>query len=111
MRIEQLEYIATVTRLGSLRRAAEELHISLPAVSEPVRNLERELGVTLLERRRSGARISADGRELLPRIVHVLDVVDRLRATANKQHRHLPQTLRTMLARLLTQAEALAHMS
>ncbi|MGW9432275.1 LysR family transcriptional regulator, partial [Streptomyces decoyicus] len=42
MRIEQLEYIATVTRLGSLRRAAEALHLSQPALSETVRTLERD---------------------------------------------------------------------
>ncbi|AXI77197.1 LysR family transcriptional regulator [Peterkaempfera bronchialis] len=86
MRIEQLEYITAVTRLGSLRRAAEELHISQPALSETVRNLERELGVDLLDRRRSGARISDEGSELLPHIVGVLDAVDRLRRAAHDQH-------------------------
>ncbi|MEU2165425.1 LysR family transcriptional regulator [Streptomyces chengbuensis] len=65
MRIEQLEYIAAVTRSGLLRRAAEETHLSQPALSETVRNLERELGVDLLERKRSGAKISDEGRELL----------------------------------------------
>jgi DNA-binding transcriptional LysR family regulator len=87
VRTEQLEYIAAVTRLGSLRRAAEELRLSQPALSETVRNLERELGVDLLERKRSGATISAEGRELLPYIVHVLEAVDRLRAAAGEQHR------------------------
>ncbi|WP_405539912.1 LysR family transcriptional regulator [Streptomyces sp. NBC_00075] len=87
MRIEQLEYIAAVTRLGSLRRAAEELRLSQPALSETVRNLERELGVDLLERKRSGATMSTEGRELLPHIVNVLDAVDRLRAAAGEQHR------------------------
>lgn len=87
MRTEQLEYIAAVTRLGSLRRAAEELRLSQPALSETVRNLERELGVDLLERKRSGARMSAEGRELLPLIIDVLDAVDRLRAAAGEQHR------------------------
>ncbi|WP_030613811.1 LysR family transcriptional regulator [Streptomyces fulvoviolaceus] len=87
MRIEQLEYIAAVTRLGSLRRAAEELRLSQPALSETVRNLERELGVDLLERKRSGARMSAEGRELLPHIINVLDAVDRLRGAAGEQHR------------------------
>ncbi|MEV7005880.1 LysR family transcriptional regulator [Streptosporangium sp. NPDC051022] len=86
MRIEQLEYIEAVTRLGSLRRAAEELHISQPALSETVRNLERELGVDLLDRRRSGATISDEGRELLPYIVNVLEAVDRLRRAADAQH-------------------------
>ncbi|MGC0335729.1 LysR family transcriptional regulator [Streptomyces sp. SLBN-8D4] len=87
MRTEQLEYIAAVTRLGSLRRAAEELRLSQPALSETVRNLERELGVDLLERKRSGATMSAEGRELLPHIVGVLEAVDRLRSAAGEQHR------------------------
>ncbi len=87
MRTEQLEYVAAVTRLGSLRRAAEELRLSQPALSETVRNLERELGVDLLDRKRSGATMSAEGRELLPHIVRVLEAVDRLRTAAGEQHR------------------------
>ncbi|MDO8212151.1 LysR family transcriptional regulator [Conexibacter sp. CPCC 206217] len=86
MRIEQLEYIAAVTRLGSFRRAAEELHISQPALSETIRNLERELGVEILDRRRSGAKISDEGRELLPHMISVLEAVDRLRRTAGDHH-------------------------
>lgn len=85
MRIEQLEYIAAVTQHGSLRRASEKLHISQPALSEGVTRLERELGVTLLDRRRSGARISRHGRELLPNIVEVLGAVDRLKRAAGAQ--------------------------
>jgi DNA-binding transcriptional LysR family regulator len=86
MRTEQLEYIAAVARLGSFRRAAEALHISQPALSTTVRNLERELGVTILERGRSGAQVSDEGRELLPLIVTALDAVDRLRRAADEQH-------------------------
>jgi len=85
MRIEQLEYLAEVARLGSFRRAAEALHISQPALSESVRSLERELGVHLLERGRHGARLSGPGRHLLPHIVSVLDSVDRLRQAAGQQ--------------------------
>ena len=87
MRVEQLEYVAAIARLGSFRRAAEELHISQPALSATVRNLERELGVSILERGRSGAQVSDEGRELLPRILEVIDAVDRLRETADDQHR------------------------
>ena len=85
MRFEQLEYLVAVIRHGSLRKAGEQLHLSQPALSESVRNLERELGVTLLDRRRSGARISREGRDLLPAIVEVLDAVDRLRRAADDQ--------------------------
>ena len=85
MRIEQLAYIAAVTQHGSLRRASEKLHISQPALSEAVSKLERELGVTLLDRRRSGARISRHGRELLQNMVEVLEAVDRLKQAAGDQ--------------------------
>ncbi len=55
MRLEQLEYVAAVTRTGSLRQASEQLHVSKPALSEAISRLERELGVSLLDRKRSGA--------------------------------------------------------
>ncbi|MBS1879427.1 MAG: LysR family transcriptional regulator [Actinobacteria bacterium] len=83
MRIEQLEYIVAVARLGSFRRAAEELHISQPALSESVRNLERELGVAALERNRSGTKMTARGRELLPHMLAVIDAANSLRDAAD----------------------------
>ncbi len=79
MRIEQPAYVAVVARLGSFRRAADELHISQPALSGSVRSLERELGVDLLDRGRHGARMSDSGRELFPHILTLLDSFDRLR--------------------------------
>lgn len=87
MRLEQLEYIAAVVQHGSLRRASEALHLSQPALSEAVAKLERELGVTLLERRRSGARISPEGRELLGNMTDVLEAADRLRTAAGDRSR------------------------
>jgi len=86
MRVEQIEYITAVARLRSFRGAAEELHISQPALSETVRNLERELGVVILDRGRSGVRISDEGRELLPHMLDVIEAVDSLRRAADDQH-------------------------
>lgn len=91
MRVEQLENLIAVIQHGSLRKAGDQLHLSQPALSESVRNLERELGVTLLDRRRSGARISPEGRDLLPSIVEVLEAVDRLRSAADD--RDLPRRM------------------
>lgn len=82
MRIEQLQYVAAVRRYGSLRRASEHLHVSQPALSEAISKLERELGVTLLERRREGARITLRGSELLEHMMGVLEAVDRLQHAA-----------------------------
>lgn len=85
MRIEQLEYVVAVSHLGSLRRTSEQLHLSQPALSEAISKLEKELGVTLLDRRRSGARISRQGRELLQPIGEVLEAIHRLRLAAGDQ--------------------------
>jgi DNA-binding transcriptional LysR family regulator len=62
MRFEQLEYVTAVARLGSFRRAAEELHLSQPALSETVRKLEGELGVEILDRGRGGVTSSRRSR-------------------------------------------------
>jgi DNA-binding transcriptional LysR family regulator len=86
MRTEQLEYVTAISRLGSFRRAAEELHISQPALSETVRNLERELGVDIFQRGRSGASLTADGQQLLAHVAGVIDAVDGLRRAAGSQH-------------------------
>ncbi len=88
MRFEQLEYVTAVARHGSFRRAAEELHLSQPALSETVRKLEGELGVEILDRGRGGVTISAAGRELLPHILETIEAVDRLRGAADDQHRN-----------------------
>ncbi|UPK76781.1 LysR family transcriptional regulator [Nocardioidaceae bacterium SCSIO 66511] len=85
MRVEQLEHLVGVTQNGSLRRAGERLHLSQPALSESLSRLERELGVLLLDRRRSGTRISEQGLELLPYVEAVLEAVDRLRGAAGER--------------------------
>lgn len=87
MRLRQLEYVTAVARYGSFRQAAEELHISQPALSETVRNLEREFGVPLLDRHRSGATLSEAGRELLPHMLDAIEAVDRLKRAAGDQHK------------------------
>jgi DNA-binding transcriptional LysR family regulator len=74
-----------VVQHGSLRRASEQLHISQPALSDAVTKLERELGIGLLDRHRSGARISRRGRGLMHHMTEVLEAADRLRVAAADQ--------------------------
>ena len=56
----------TVVELGSFTRAAERLGYSQSAVSQTIRNLEQELGSTLLDRRKDGIRLTADGEQYYP---------------------------------------------
>src|ERR1700759_2474133 len=93
MRIQQLEYATAVARYGSFRRAAEDPHLAQPALSENVRRLERELGVEILDRRRSGATVGEHGRELLPHMLAVIEAADNLKRAADAS-KQLSRTVR-----------------
>lgn len=56
-----LQLLLAVARLGSLGRAARECGVSQPAASGRVRAMERQLGITLLERSPRGSRLTGAG--------------------------------------------------
>jgi DNA-binding transcriptional LysR family regulator len=60
-----LRYFMTVARLGSIRRAAEELHIAASAIDRQILQGEEQLGVKLFERHPSGLRLTTAGEFLL----------------------------------------------
>ncbi|WEX89906.1 LysR family transcriptional regulator [Sinorhizobium garamanticum] len=63
--LEQLDTFAAVVELGSFSAAAERADISQPAVSLQIKQLERYLGVRLIERVGRRAQPTAAGRDLL----------------------------------------------
>ena len=50
MELYWLKYFQTIARIGSVSRAAEQIHISQPALSKTLSQLEEELGVRLFDR-------------------------------------------------------------
>jgi LysR family glycine cleavage system transcriptional activator len=62
--LQALVALEAVARLGSVTRAAAELHLTQSAVSHRLHGLARELGVTLIERAGRGVALTADAREL-----------------------------------------------
>lgn len=61
----RVQVFRAVAEQASFRRAAEQLHLSQPSVSQHVRQLEEELGVKLLERGASGVEITPAGEVVL----------------------------------------------
>lgn len=55
----------TVAKRGSLTKAAEELYISQPAVSQSIRQLENQLGVSLFNRTHRGMELSEQGGKVI----------------------------------------------
>jgi len=66
MDTRDLATFASVARLGGMGRAARALNTVQSNVTQRVRRLEESLGVTLFERSRSGARLTAAGERLMP---------------------------------------------
>ena len=61
MNIEQLQCFLTVADTLNFARAAEQLHVTQPAVTQQIRALERELGVMLFRRTTRSVRITEEG--------------------------------------------------
>src|SRR5262245_56814811 len=79
MDLRRLEVFAKVAELGSFSRAAEALFLTQPTISEHVRALEVELGLSLLDRLRRGATPTPAGRVLLEYARRMLKLADEAR--------------------------------
>jgi LysR family transcriptional regulator, transcription activator of glutamate synthase operon len=76
MDLHQLRSFAAVARHRHFTRAAAELHVGQPAVSQHVRRLEDELGVRLLSRTTRSVELTEAGRLLLDRCERALGELD-----------------------------------
>ncbi len=66
MTLQQLNYIITISEIGSINRAAEKLYVSQPSLTSAIKELEKELGIVLFNRTGRGVTLTADGAEFLP---------------------------------------------
>lgn len=73
IRLRDLHVLAAVVRSGSMNKAAADLGITQPAVSQAVSELEAAVGQPLLERGRSGAAPTTYGEVLLRRTAETFD--------------------------------------
>lgn len=76
MDIHKLRIFVTVARLGSFTKAAEQLHMTQPTVSQQLALLESSLGVRLIERDTRYMRLNAAGETLLSYAERLLALAD-----------------------------------
>jgi LysR family transcriptional regulator, benzoate and cis,cis-muconate-responsive activator of ben and cat genes len=95
MELRHLRYFAAVAEAENVSRAALKLHVSQPALSRQVRDLEEELGFLLLERTAKSVRLTEAGRVFLAEARAVLQRADeavkaaRAVATGGRGELHL----------------------
>jgi len=63
MTVQQLKYILKVAEVGSITEAAKMLFISQPSLSNSIKETEKEAGITIFHRSRTGITLTKDGAE------------------------------------------------
>lgn len=80
MDLRHLRYFVAVADAGHITRAAEQLGLAQPPLSQQIRGLEAEIGAALFQRHPKGMKLTAAGRELLPLARRQLQGLDALQA-------------------------------
>lgn len=109
MELRHLRYFVAAAEAENVSRAALKLHVSQPALSRQIRDLEEELGFLLLERTAKSVRLTEAGRVFLTECRAVLERVDaavgatRSVAAGKRRELHVGYAP-TLAARILPQA-------
>lgn len=82
--MERYLALKTIVETGTFTAAAEKLGYTQPALSQNIAALEAELGLVLLNRSRGGAGLSADGEEIYPYVLKLLNAGESLRHKAQE---------------------------
>ncbi|WP_454689185.1 LysR substrate-binding domain-containing protein [Achromobacter aloeverae] len=83
MFIRQLAYLIALDKHRHFGRAAESCHVSQPALSNGIRELERELGITIIKRNRTFEGITPEGERVIQWVRQVLASLEGLRQEAD----------------------------
>jgi DNA-binding transcriptional LysR family regulator len=93
MELRHMRYFVAVAEERNFTRAAARLHLAQPSLSRQIRDLEQELGVSLLHRGKGGITLTAAGTEYLAQARKLLaDSAAAVRVTqaaGRSEHRHL----------------------
>ncbi|AHG18348.1 LysR family transcriptional regulator [Chania multitudinisentens RB-25] len=94
IRLRHIHCFIAVAREGFLHRAAEHLNLSQPALSKTLNELETLTGVTLFDRGRHGARLTAQGEVFLAHAQRIMSALAEAGDVLAQQAHALPPPLR-----------------
>src|SRR5699024_6649149 len=85
MQFQQLEYIIEVTKTGSISEAAKSLHVSTATVSQSISNLEKEFGLEIFRRSRTGTEPTEKGKIIIEKAFEIKNKWEELEIEALMQ--------------------------
>lgn len=78
MTLQQLKYVLEVNKRGSMNEAAKHLFISQPSLSNAIKELEKELSITIFDRSNKGISLTQEGVEFLSYARQVVEQAELL---------------------------------
>jgi len=84
MELRHLRYFQSVAENKGFVKAASILHVAQPALSRQIRDLERELGVRLFERAKSGVKLTFAGQCFLEDVQRIFNILENAEARARR---------------------------
>lgn len=104
MNLIQLKYFQAVCTYQTVSAAAEYLHISQPALSSAVKELENEFGVSLFHRQHSGMTLTAEGevlQNMSQNLLNSAEEMENVMRDLGKKHKKLRLGVPPMIGFLL----------
>lgn len=84
MELRHLRYFLAVAKEGNITRAAQQLHIGQPPLSQQIKSLEDELGVKLFQRTPHGVVLTPAGQAFEVQAAYVLEQAEHAKKTARR---------------------------
>ena len=73
MTLQQLKYVTTIANIGSISEAAKRLFVSQPSLTKAIKELEKEMGITIFDLTNKGITVSKEGERFLGYARQVLE--------------------------------------
>lgn len=89
--IQQLKYIVSVVENGTITEAAKNLYISQPSLSNAIKDIEEEVGITIFIRSRAGIVVTPEGMEF---VGYARQVLRQMELLEDKYISHTPGKIR-----------------
>ncbi|HYQ53511.1 MAG TPA: LysR family transcriptional regulator [Pseudomonas sp.] len=86
MKLHQIKALVTINQCGSINEASQLLHVTQPALSRSIKELEHELGLTLLQRSHRGMSLTEEGQRIIRHARMAVESMRRLQIEADNIH-------------------------
>jgi len=100
--LELYRLFVTVANEGNITRASEILHISQPAISKQIHNLEYELNTILFERSNTGVKLTIDGNKLYFKIKDAISLIEHVEEDFKENRTIRLGTRNTILSKIFS---------